>query len=298
MSYKEGDVLKDIVVIYHAHCADGFCGAWVAHKKFGESATYIPRKRGEGILKGLGGKEVYVIDFSFSKDEIAETEKVAKRFVMIDHHESSKEEVMSAKEHLFDIEYSGGYLAYKYFFPELLVPLFVQYISESDTYLRRLPDYEKYMPVVYAKEMTVENFDELEKLFETKEGLLHLEELSIVVSEVKAKILRPIIESIHFIELEGTIMPAVNATLPIDERSEALHLIYEKYPPVALMYRFDDGEWKCSLRSNGDFDCIAIAEKFGGGGHKGSAGFAVRGDMPLPFARLNSEAEEKRKSIS
>lgn len=278
---------KDIVVLYHAYCTDGFCGAWVAHKKFGESATYVPVKRGEIYPQGLAGKEVYVVDFSFSKEDIQLAESEAKKFVIIDHHHSSEEEVRSAKEHVFDKEFSGGYLAYRYFFPEKEVPLFVQYISEGDTYLLRLEDYKKYMPIVYAREATFENFDELEMLFESEEGRKHLESLSKIVTEYKGKLLRPIVDSIHFVSFEGVIMPAVNATLPIDERSEALHLIYDKYPPVALMYRYDNGQWKCSLRSNGTFDCTIIATKYGGGGHKGSAGFAIPGGMPLPFAKAS-----------
>ncbi len=279
--------MKDVVVLYHAFCTDGYSGAWVAHKKFGEEASYVPMKRGEILPEGLDWKEVYVIDFSFSKEDIQHAESVTKKFVIIDHHHSSEEEVRSAKEYVFNNEYSGGYLACKYFFPEKQVPLFVKYISEGDTYRLRLPDHEKYMPIVYARDMTFENFDEYEKLFDSEEGLKHLEALSKIVTEYKGKLLRPIVDSIHFISFEGVIMPAVNATLPIDERSEALHLIYEKYPPVALMYRYDNGQWKCSLRSNGTFDCTIIATKYGGGGHKGSAGFAIKGDMPLPFAKLS-----------
>lgn len=298
MEEKERKILtelKDIVVLYHAHCVDGFCGAWVAHKKFGDGASYIPIKRGELLPLGLDGKVVYVIDFSFSREDIALAESLTKRLVMIDHHHSSKEEIESAKEHLYNEEFSGGYLAYQYFFPDKEVPLFVKYISEQDTFLQRIEGHEKYTPIIYVREMTFANFDELEILFETKEGRVHLEALSKVVLECERNVLRPILDSVHFVVVEGVTMPAVNATLPMHERSLALHSIYEKYPPVALMYRYDDGVWKCSLRSNGEFDCIAIAEKFGGGGHKGSAGFAVKGDMPLPFARLNREAEAKRK---
>ena len=283
---RELGVIKDIVVLYHAHCTDGFASAWVARKVFGETASYIPVKRGEILPNGLENKEVYVVDFSYSKEDILLAESITKKFVMIDHHFSSQEEIESAQTHLFHLEYSGCYLTYQYFFPELSVPLFLQYVSESDTYLRRLPNYEKYMPIVYARDATFENFNEFEKLFESKEGLLHIEAMSQIVQEYKMNILRPVIESIHFIEFEGVIMPAVNATLPINEKSEALHAIYEKFPPVALIYRYDKGSWKCSLRSNGDFDCTLIATKYGGGGHKGSAGFAIQGDMPLPFAKV------------
>ena len=39
---KLEEELKDIVVIYHAHCQDGFGSAYAAYQKFGDTATYIP----------------------------------------------------------------------------------------------------------------------------------------------------------------------------------------------------------------------------------------------------------------
>jgi nanoRNase/pAp phosphatase (c-di-AMP/oligoRNAs hydrolase) len=34
-----------------------------------------------------------------------------------------------------------------------------------------------------------------------------------------------------------------------------------------------DGKWQYSLRSRGNFDVSKLAERYGGGGHKPSAGF-------------------------
>lgn len=283
--------LKDVVVLYHKNCVDGFTGAWVAHKKFGEGASYVAVSRGEGLPLGLEGKEVYVVDFSFSKEDIVRAEEIMKRFVILDHHISSKEDVESAKEHVFTTEYSGAYLAYQYFFPEKEVPLFIRYVSEGDTFLRRLPNDELYTPYVYAVPYEFTEYDKLENLFSTEEGLKKLEDLSHAVHLCEDKVFEPLLNSIHFVELEGVVMPAINATLPIHLRSIALHKIYTQFPPVALSYRFDEGDWKCSLRSNGDFDCTIIAGKFGGGGHKGSAGFAIKGDIGLPFAKMLSEEE-------
>lgn len=283
--------VKDIVILYHKHCVDGFTGAWVAHKKFGDTASYVPVSRGEIIPQGLEGKEVYVVDFSFSKDEVLYAESIAKSFVVIDHHISSKEDVESAKKHLFNVEFSGAYLAYMYFFPEKEVPLFVRYVSEGDTFLRRLPHDELYMPYVHALPFEFAEYDRLETMFESEEGIKHLTELSRVVNLCEDKVFAPLLNSIHFVELEGVVMPAINATLPIHLRSIVLHKIYQKFPPVALCYRYDEGEWKCSLRSNGNFDCTSIATKYGGGGHRGSAGFAIKGTCGLPCVREVKEED-------
>jgi len=34
--------LKEIVIIYHADCPDGFGAAYAAWKKFGDKASYLP----------------------------------------------------------------------------------------------------------------------------------------------------------------------------------------------------------------------------------------------------------------
>ena len=34
-----------------------------------------------------------------------------------------------------------------------------------------------------------------------------------------------------------------------------------------------DGRWQFSLRSEGEFDVSAVAQQYGGGGHRNAAGF-------------------------
>ena len=60
--------------------------------------------------------------------------------------------------------------------------------------------------------------------------------------------------------------------------SELGEQLAEKCGSFALLwYAHSDGEVKCSLRSRGKVDVAAMAEKFGGGGHRNAAGFR----MPL-----------------
>jgi len=57
----------------------------------------------------------------------------------------------------------------------------------------------------------------------------------------------------------------------------------------------EDGVRRCSIRSKGEVDCAAIAQGFGGGGHKTAAGFRFEG----PFAEVQDEVlEAMRPSFS
>lgn len=38
---------KRTVVIYHGHCLDGFCAAWMAWRRYGDDAEYVPAHYGQ-----------------------------------------------------------------------------------------------------------------------------------------------------------------------------------------------------------------------------------------------------------
>lgn len=56
--------------------------------------------------------------------------------------------------------------------------------------------------------------------------------------------------------------------------------IINNYDAV-IIYCNDGYQWKCSIYSQKEeFDCSKFAEQFGGGGHKGAAGFVLK-DLPI-----------------
>ena len=74
-------------------------------------------------------------------------------------------------------------------------------------------------------------------------------------------------------------VPAVNTA---ENVSDVLNELANDQP-FAVAYAYKDRMWKCSLRSAADGeDVAAIAEQFGGGGHKHAAGFeAARIDWAI-----------------
>jgi phosphoesterase RecJ-like protein len=61
---------------------------------------------------------------------------------------------------------------------------------------------------------------------------------------------------------------------------------------VALQISERNGGWKVSLRSKGQVDVSALAEKFGGGGHRNAAGFFLTGDLASVQRRVLEAAEQ------
>jgi oligoribonuclease NrnB/cAMP/cGMP phosphodiesterase (DHH superfamily) len=277
--------LKDIVVIYHKNCPDGFASAWAAWKKFGDSASYRPASYGDLAPEGTEGKEVYVVDFSYTAEQLPILESRAGKLVVIDHHKGGELHVKATKEYVFDLNHSGAYLAWQYFHPSTKIPDFIEYLSDGDINIYTKPDAHSICTYICSTPKMFENFDVIYSEMEDKEKRPGVVEKGELLERYKDFILEPAINSIHFINLAGTVVPAVNCVFPMDEKSDLIHRMYDLYPPVAMSYRYDEGEWKCSLRSNGDFDCTALAGKFGGSGHKGSSGFAIKAEPGVfPFS--------------
>jgi phosphoesterase RecJ-like protein len=58
---------------------------------------------------------------------------------------------------------------------------------------------------------------------------------------------------------------------------------------VAAFFReLPDGRYRVSLRSKGDIDVAAVAESFGGGGHKSASGCSLSGPLALAVEQVIS----------
>ena len=71
-------------------------------------------------------------------------------------------------------------------------------------------------------------------------------------------------------------LPGLAANCPPHLQSDVGHELANQSGTFGLLWSIDkDGQCKCSLRSNGDYDVSAIAKTFGGGGHRNAAGFTT-----------------------
>jgi phosphoesterase RecJ-like protein len=75
--------------------------------------------------------------------------------------------------------------------------------------------------------------------------------------------------------------------LPVDTEDVINLLLGVAGTEVAVMLVYQSsGGFKISFRSRGQFDCAALAQKFGGGGHKAAAGAYVEGAFPAAQAKV------------
>jgi phosphoesterase RecJ-like protein len=59
----------------------------------------------------------------------------------------------------------------------------------------------------------------------------------------------------------------------------------------------DERQWRVSFRSRGNVDVSAIAQRFGGGGHKNAAGCTMPGDQQAVRALIAAEIERELRNL-
>ena len=274
--------LKDIVVIYHGHCQDGFGAAFSAFKKFGDTASYLPCSDRYTPPEGLADKEVYILDFSYPLDVLQQLEKSAKKLVIIDHHLSAKYAVESIREHIFSLEHSGAYLSWQYFVGTE-VPYLIELLQIIDLAKDKNGEKSDLITYILSKQYEFDVYEQMLHDFSDETKMSEIARIGKFQSEYLTLIVDAVVNKPDFAVFEGYTVPCVNFSLPINERSIALAKLYTLYPPFAMSYRYDNGFIKVSLRGNGDVDLAEIAARYGGGGHKGAAGFIVETDSPISF---------------
>jgi len=278
-------ISKDILIIYHGECPDGFSAAWVAWKKFGDNADYISAHFQESLPDGLVDKEIYILDFSFPKDLMAEIVKNNKKVIVIDHHKSAEESVKMAHEYIYEMNRSGAILAWQYFYPDLTVPWLLRYIGDRDIWKLELPDTFTMGLMLDTFDKNFETWSRLAEELEDESTRKQYIEQGKLIQKYESKVIEDISKlNKEIVEFEGYETYAVNA--PHFFASQIGHTLRKEKPPIAIIWQWSKGNINVSLRSDGSVDVSEIAKKYGGGGHKAAAGFELKKSLDFPWKSL------------
>jgi len=278
---------KPIVVIYHKRCPDGFGAAYAAWKKFGDSAEYIPAGYGDDALEGLEGKEVYLLDFCYElPGEMDRIASIAKRFVTLDHHQSSKELVKIAPEHIFDEKRSGASIAWSFFHPDTPLPRLIQYLEDGDLYRYALPETRDVFSYLVVQPDDFQVWDALAKTLDDDALRATFLIKAAAYTEYFELLAKLSVEAAKKVRFEGHECYFTTAMPSITMRSYVGHELYTKLPPFALVVSAHPDGFGVSIRGDGSVDVSEIAKKYGGGGHPGSSGFFIPNGANVPWVEI------------
>jgi len=281
--------LKDTVVIYHDQCRDGFGAAYAAWKVLGDDASYIPRKTQEPVPDGLTDKTLYILDYSYPKDQLEQLRAQNRSVVVIDHHKTAQAAVEAFPENIFDLEHSGAVLAWQHFHPKTEVPTLLSYIEDHDLWRFALPHTREFGAALGEYTQDFETWDRLNENFQEKSQFDSFIQHGAILARFEDALVDKLFTFRERAEFEGHQIYVVNASRVY--RSVLGHKLAtlseeEGNAPIGIVYYRYDGMVHCSLRSNGDCDVGAIAQKYGGGGHRNAASLRVAHWTDLPFTIL------------
>jgi oligoribonuclease NrnB/cAMP/cGMP phosphodiesterase (DHH superfamily) len=280
---------KQIVVLYHGKCPDGFAAAYAAWKKFGDTAEYLPVDHGDPPPEGLENREVYIVDFCYEVAEQIDTLiKTTKRLVVLDHHRSSKMFVERVPEHVYDEERSGATIAWSYFHPDASVPRLMKYLEDGDLYRYALPETRNIFSYLLVLSFEFSAWDKLVLGLEDNVKRAEILKKANAYTEFFGALAQSSVERAKKVRFEGYEVYFVATHPNITMKSYVGHELYEKLPPFALIVTAHPNGFGVSIRGNPTMiDVSKIAAKYGGGGHPGSAGFFIPNGSTMPWAEIN-----------
>lgn len=275
------------IVVFHHDDPDGFGGAWAAWKKLKDKADYIPLSNDRDVLERLNlqNKEIYIIDYSFKPEEMRKLVETNKKVVLIDHHLTSAESAKVATESLYDIARSGASLSWTYFYPEKMMPRLLRHIEDFDIWKFKIKFTKEIIVALATYEYNFKTWSKIARDLENYKKRKEYIKDGKAILRYQEFLIKSIISSGgEEADFEGHKAFAVNS--PVLE-SEIGHHIYDKKGMLAIVwsYKVKRGKpkLKVSLRSDLSIDVSQIALKYGGGGHKGAAGFTVEEKINFPW---------------
>ena len=278
------------IKIFHHNDIDGRCAAAIAARYYDQiPMTYefieLDYKDRIPVVRIGLGDCVVIVDFSFDEFSMGEVLYRTKNIIWCDHHVTARDykygtEIKGYRD-FSEKGLSGCECTWKYFFPELNTPLWVNLLGDYDAFR------------LYCQPKCFWFYEGL-KLHDTSPetgvwwGLMDgsiqvdsiMEEGKIVIKYRDSYCLDIVKKYGYETEIDGYKALAVN----LSHFGSAQFGNYFHEYPVCIAYIYDGNQYIVTIYSDlADYTSInvgEIAKKYGGGGHKGAAGFTTR---CLPF---------------
>jgi len=266
--------MKNPLIIHHANCIDGFTAAWACWCKFGDDAEYVPAGYGDKP-PDVAGRDVLIVDFSYPRDVLLKMHAAANSLLVLDHHHTAQEALAGLDFAQFDMDRSGAGMAWDHLFPNHGRSPLVSYVEDRDLWRFELPESKAINAVVGATEQTFAHWSKL--AIECYEAPAEVARQGTGIMLALERYVRDMAKQARLVKFCEFTIPVVNA--PYINTIELVGHLAETHHtcPFAMgWFQRSDGKFQYSLRSRSDFDVSAVAQRFGGGGHKQAAGFTTQ----------------------
>ena len=265
------------LVLYHDNCPDGFTAAWAVWKRLGDAAEYRGVNYSDPLPNNVDGRSVYLVDFSFSRQQMETLASRALSLTVFDHHKTAKEALNGFKwgRIVFDMERSGAGITWDELHPGSatwmgLRPKLISYVEDRDLWRWMLPSSREVSEYIFAMPRTFPDWDRLAAKIEQEFD--RVVDGGLVLLQAKRIRVATVCRNTRWFDFNGVSIPIVNSAWDMSEIGEYL---CEQFPEASCggyyFDRQDKRQW--GFRSRSGFDVSALCKQYGGGGHHAAAGF-------------------------
>lgn len=273
-------------IIHHGDC-DGWAAAAIAAGTLGtnngKTLVRKPAAYGEAFpFENLKREdEVYILDFSYSREILDDVYSKVSKLVVLDHHKSAEAHLADAPYAVFDLTKSGVLLAWEYFVPEYPATDIVELLDCYDLWNKKhhKHSWEKIVKFHLACNAHLDNFEfwtGLTNGYQIDPKLWDLAEeeytrFQSVVEEVKASA-TTVVEKIN-----GENVCIFTCSSDISLVSDALYTDETLNAPLVICYLEKETHYLLSFRGKleASYYPLQMAKVFGGGGHLLASGARI-----------------------
>jgi oligoribonuclease NrnB/cAMP/cGMP phosphodiesterase (DHH superfamily) len=267
-----------LICVYHKRDHDGRCSASIVKSKFPDCKLigmdhHLPFPWRD-IPKG---SDVIMCDFSLPIEKL---KHLATRcnFTWIDHHISIIKDANSAgfnPKGLREIGRSGCELTWAYLYPNAEMPTAVHLLGRYDVWDESIEDAYPFQYGLQTYDTSVPYNDLWKNLFDGNHTLMaEIFKRGKVVMDYHRNLFKDASNLAFEATVEGYRAIVVNIT--VGDSTLFRYLCNPEDYEVMVNFGIRNGEAKISIYSVHDhIDVSAIAARYGGGGHKGAAGWSM-----------------------
>ena len=298
-----------IICIYHSIDLDGWMSAAIVKLWFEQSLVitnsnidsivdkidFIGYNYGQPIPDLSKYDKVIMCDISFPYNNMKELYRSKNTVIWIDHHISAINMLPLSIEGLRDTKFAACELTWEYFLPYQPMPEIVRLLGLYDSFQHKGTDEEtKVLEFQYGARQCISNYEEAYSYL--LKSLNPLSEFSCIENDIYnngKKIYQYLCTeakqsykngfAIYFrndIKRGSVIENGILKFICINkERFNPINFGIDYHADGydgCACFHYANGMWNFSLyNDNGEVDCSVIATQYGGGGHKGAAGFRL-----------------------
>lgn len=273
-NHQERELSTQPLCIYHhgtAGCPDGFTAAWLVARAHPDGAELYPAAYGDEPPDATG-RQVWIVDFSFPREQLRELAARAEHVTVIDHHQTAQEQLLGLAMEVpnlvtvFNEDYSGAMLTWHVLHENAPAPPLVQHVQDRDLWRFELKGTAEVFAAMTSCPYTLEDWDKL-----AATPIQQLVEEGQAIARYRARLIEQAVAGAVLVNIGDHLVPAANAAYAIGSDVAGELARGEEFGA----YWYEHQGWRhVGLRSEpGGRDVAKVAEQYGGGGHRHAAGF-------------------------